>query len=367
MDFFHLHAEFSACVNRPAAALTRLSGGPRGERRGVTFTFPVLVGDIGGTNARFAIVPDERSAPVPFEPVRLRQYATIEEAIERSVLAATPLKPATMMLAIATPLVGERFRLTNADWVIDPAALNARFGLAEVVLLNDFAAQGLAALALGPAHLVAIGGGTVVEGRPKVVIGPGTGLGIAFVVNVDGKWAVIPGEGGHIDIGPRTEREMAIWPYLAKEEGRMSAENALSGRGLENLHQAICRADGKAVPAADASEISRLGLADEDAAAAEAVALFLTLLARVAGDAALLCLAYGGIYIAGGIAAKMLPGIMNPRFRAAFEDKAPHGRIMAALAINVMTHPTAALEGLTSCVRRSDRFSLEGATRRFRA
>lgn len=332
----------------------------------MSFSFPVLVGDIGGTNARFAIVADAGAPAVAFEPVRIRQFGSIEEAITRSVLSATSLRPASMMLAIATPLVGETFRLTNADWVIDPAALIGRFGLSEVVLLNDFAAQGLAALALGPEHLAGIGERAVVDGRPKVVIGPGTGLGIAFVVNVGGKWAIIPGEGGHIDIGPRTEREMAIWPHLRKENGRMSAECAICGRGLQNLHQAICRLEGRDAGDADASEISQRGLAGDDPAMAEAVSLFLTLLARVCGDMALLTLAHGGVYIAGGIAAKMLPGIQRPRFREEFEDKAPHQAIMRAIAVNVMTHPTAALEGLIACVRRSDRFSLEGATRRFR-
>jgi glucokinase len=270
-----------------------------------------------------------------------------------------------MMLAIATPLVGDRFRLTNAPWIIDPAQLRKRFGLQEVVLMNDFAAQGLAALALGPDDLVRIGGDEVVDGHPKVVIGPGTGLGIAQIINVGGKWAVIPGEGGHIDLGPRSAREMAIWHFLKKEDGRMSAENALSGRGLENLYQAICRLEGDRVEAWDASDISHRGLKDSDVHAREAVELFLTLLARIAGDMALLSLAYGGIYVAGGIAAKMLPGIVKPAFRAEFEDKAPHSAIMKAIPLHVMTHPTAALEGLAACVREPERFSLEGATLRF--
>lgn len=331
----------------------------------MTNSFPVLVGDIGGTNARFAMVADERSPVTAFEPVRISQFSTIEAAIEQSVLDRTTIRPASMMLAIATPLVGERFRLTNADWVIDPAAMIQRFGLREVVLLNDFAAQGLAALALSPDYLVPIGDCLAARNRPKVVIGPGTGLGIAFVINVGGKWAVIPGEGGHIDLGPRTQREMEIWPHLSKENGRMSAESAICGRGLQNLHQAICRLEGADAPQADAAEISRRGLAGDDPAMEEAVTLFLTLLARVCGDMALLTLAYGGIYIAGGIAAKMLPGLQREWFRAEFEDKAPHESIMRAMPINVMTHPTAALEGLVSCVRQAERFSLEGATRRF--
>ncbi|MCB1461226.1 MAG: glucokinase [Nitratireductor sp.] len=327
--------------------------------------FPVLVGDIGGTNARFAVVGDAGAPAQAIPPVRIDQFETIEDAIDGAVLRTGMARPRSMMLAIATPLVGERFRLTNAPWVIDPAQLIERFSLGEVTLMNDFAAQGLAALALGEGDLVSVGGGAAIEGHPKVVVGPGTGLGIAQIFNVGGKWAVIPGEGGHVDLGPRTEREMAIWPFLKKEEGRMSAENALSGRGLENLYQAICRLEGSGMTARGASDISRLWLEGGDAPAREAVELFLSLLARVAGDMALLSLAHGGVYLAGGIAAKMLPGILKPGFRAEFDNKAPHTAIMKAIPLHVMTHPTAALEGQVACVRQPERFSLEGATLRF--
>ena len=332
-------------------------------------SFPVLVGDIGGTNARFALVEDAASPARPIAPMRIAQFPAIDDAIDHIVADRDLPTPASMMLAIATPLVGETFRLTNAPWVIDPARLLERFGLSEIVLMNDFAAQGLAALALGPEDLVPVGGAEIRQDHPKVVIGPGTGLGIAQLFNVAGKWAVIPGEGGHVDLGPRGEREMAIWPFLNKENGRMSAECALSGRGLENLYRAICALEGTDAHGRNASEISQRGLEGPgtDPHAAEAVTLFLTLLARVAGDMALLSLAHGGVFIAGGIAAKMLPGIVEPRFRAEFDDKAPHTAIMKKILLHVMTHPTAALAGLSACVREPDRFSLEGATLRFGA
>jgi glucokinase len=325
--------------------------------------FPVLVGDIGGTNARFALVGADGEAH-RFDPVRLADHPTIVDAV-RSVCGAGGRQPASMLLAIATPLFGETFRLTNADWTIDPAELIAEFGLGEVGLMNDFAAQGLAALALSPQDMAPIGGGSVVDGDPKVVIGPGTGLGIANVIRVGGRWAVIPGEGGHVDLGPRTPREMAIWPHLGKEDGRMSAELAISGRGLENLYRAIFAADGASAGNVGASEISRLALEAGDKPAGEAVALFASLLARLAGDMALLTLARGGIYIAGGIAAKLLPVLQTPQFRAEFEDKAPHKAIMRTIPLQVMTHPFAALQGLVACVREPQRFELGGASRRF--
>ncbi len=329
------------------------------------FRFPVLIGDIGGTNARFAMVLADGAPLQRFSPVQLRNHPSIEDAIETAVLGKGAPAPATMVLAIATPLVGERFRLTNADWMIDPAEMIARFNLEQVVLMNDFAAQGLAALALDPEHLHPIGAGNVMEGHPKAVLGPGTGLGIAQIVKVDSKWAIIPGEGGHIDIGPRTPREFAIWPHLAKQDDRMSAEEALSGRGIENLYQAICALDGVAGNLRDAAEISAKAVSADNPQASEAIRLFVALAARVAGDMALLTLARGGVYIAGGIAQKLISGIETDFFRQEFENKAPHRAIMAQIAVNILTHPTAALEGLAALVREPGNFSLGTAARVF--
>jgi glucokinase len=331
----------------------------------VKFAFPVLIGDIGGTNARFALVPGNSEPSISFEPVQLSGFSRIEDAIRHATAGHAGPRHRTTVLAIATPLVGERFRLTNADWIIDPMAMIGEFGLDEVALMNDFAAQGLAALALGGQHLSQIGEGRMLEGHPKAVVGAGTGLGIAQIVRIDGKWAILSGEGGHVDLGPRTEREFAIWPHLAKIEGRMSAEEALSGRGIENLYAALCAADGAEPSITDAAAISAAALAGKDMRAREAIELFLTLLGRVAGDMALLTLARGGVYLAGGIAQKLLPAIDAKRFREAFTDKAPHRAILSQIPVMVMTHPTAALEGLSAWVREPEKFSLEGATRRF--
>jgi glucokinase len=328
--------------------------------------FPVLVGDIGGTNARFSLVSDQHSAARLLPAVRIADYASLEEALDAILPKEPAARPRSMQLAIAAPLVGSSFRLTNGNWIISPGELIARFSLGEMTLMNDFAAQGLAALALGGEDLLPVGDVPVRESAPKVVIGPGTGLGIAFLANVAGRWAILPGEGGHIDLGPRTSREMAIWPHLRKEGGRVSAELALSGRGLENLYQAIAAANG-AGSALAASQITAAALSSSNPAAEEAVNLFLTLLARVCGDMALLTLARGGVYIAGGIGQRLAGRIASGEFRREFENKAPHEAIMATMPLFVMRHPTAALEGLAAMVRRPLAYSLEGAARRFPA
>jgi len=332
----------------------------------LTPQFPVLIGDIGGTNARFAAVAGPGQNLQRFEPVRIAGFASIGEAIRR-IAGEMGEAPRTMVLAIATPLVGERFRLTNGEWVIDPEQLIGEFGLDQVVLMNDFAAQALAVLALDPTHVKAAGGPSPDADAPKVVIGPGTGLGIAFLAKVGGRWTILPGEGGHIDLGPRNGRETAIWPHLDKENGRMSAENALSGRGLINLYRAICRTDGVAPAAGDASAISQLAAKDANEQAGEAVALFVRLLARVAGDMALLVLARGGVYVGGGIGARFAERIAAAEFRREFENKAPHEGILRTVPVFVLTHPTGALDGLAAFIRHPQDFSLEMATRRFSA
>lgn len=329
------------------------------------FNFPVLVGDIGGTNARFAIVRDGNSPVLPFDPVRISAFETIEDAIQASVLDKTSLALSTVMLAIATPLVGESFHLTNGDWVITPGKMITRFGLDKLYLMNDFAAQGLAAIALAEQHLHFVGRGRIADRQPKVVIGPGTGLGIANLVHVNGKWAILSGEGGHVDLGPRTDTEIEIWRHLKRQNGRVSAEWAISGQGLENLYQAICKANGSDRPDKEAAEISAAALDGSDPNAREAIDLFLVLLARISGDMALITLANGGVYIAGGIPAKILPAIDAGRFRAEFENKAPHSHILKEIAVCIMTHPNAALEGLVACVASPQRFFLEGFTKSF--
>ncbi len=332
------------------------------------FAFPVLIADIGGTNARFALVEGPDQANREFAPVRIAAFETLEAAIARNVVEPSGVTPASIVIALAAPLVGERIRLTNGDWIIDPARLIETFGLAKVVLMNDFAGQGLATLALGDADLIDAGGGVPDDNAPRIAIGPGTGLGIAILVKVADRWTIIPGEGGHVDLGPRTQREEMIWRHLDKEDGRVSAECCLSGKGLVNLYNGVRAASGKS-PAerdpVDPAEVSRRAKGGGDTAAAEAVELFVTLLARVAGDMAILTLARGGVYIAGGIGLQYADRIATSAFRDVFEDKAPHNRIMASIPVRVMTHPTAALQGLGAWVRHPQRFAIDGAVRVF--
>ncbi len=331
-----------------------------------SFRFPILIGDIGGTNARFAVVAGPDAAPLEPHIVQTAGYSTIDAAIRATILENAGIQPQSAIIAIAGPVDGDEIPLTNCPWVVKPKGMAATVGLSDVVVLNDFEAQALAVIALGAEHLEKIGGGAPDPESARVVLGPGTGLGVAGLVKSRGRWIPVPGEGGHMDIGPRTDRERAIFPHIEAIEGRISGEQILCGRGLVNTYRAVAMADGKASRFSMPAEITAAALSAGDPSAQEALDLFVTCLARTAGDLALVFKAQGGVFLSGGIAQKIVPALRAPRFRAAFEDKAPHGEMMRAIPVFVITNPIAALEGLAAYARAPERFGVETHGRRWR-
>lgn len=347
------------------------AGPPTGSGREMLgskgFAFPILIGDIGGTNARFAVVPDEASPAVQFPIAQTKNYATIDAAIRATVHDVSEWRPKSMILAVAGPVNGDEIPLTNCPWVVRPKQMTETLGLQDVVILNDFEAQALAVVALGEEHMERIGGGPPVAEAARVVLGPGTGLGVAGLVHSHGVWIPVPGEGGHMDIGPRTPRDYQIWPHIEPLDGRVSGEQMLSGRGLVNIYQAIAETDGIAPKYSVPAEITPAALENSDPTAAEALELFVTCLGRTAGDLALVFMAKGGVFLTGGIAQKVVPALKAGNFREAFEDKAPHREWLSKIPAYVITHPLAALEGLGAYARAPARFGVETDGRRWQA
>lgn len=327
--------------------------------------FPILIGDIGGTNARFAIVESaDKDAGEP-HIVQTANYATIDDAI-LAVLDGAPVRPRSAVLAVAGPVEGEEIALTNCPWVVRPRQMFSTLGLIDILVLNDFEAQALAVVALGDEHMEKIGGGEPEEGAGRVVLGPGTGLGVAGLVHALGRWIPIPGEGGHMDLGPRSERDFEVFPHLEKLEGRISGEQILCGRGLVNTYRAVATADRKAPTLTQPAEVTAAALAGSDVIAEEALSIFVTCLGRTAGDLALVFKSKGGVYLTGGIAQKIVPALKQGNFREAFEDKAPHRELMASMPVYVITHPLAALAGLAAYARTPELFGVETGDRRWR-
>ncbi len=328
--------------------------------------FPILIGDIGGTNARFAILVDSYAEPKQFPIVQTADFETIDEAIQSTILDRTSIQPRSAVLAVAGPVDGDEIDLTNCPWVVRPRGMIEQLGLSDVVVLNDFEAQALAVVALGEEHMEKIGPGTPEPAAGRVVLGPGTGLGVAGLIHACHRWIPVPGEGGHMDIGPRTERDRQVFPHLETIEGRVSGEQLLCGRGLVNIYRAVCKADDVAAGFATPAEVTAAGLDASDAQAAEALSMFVTCLGRTAGDLALVFMSRGGVYLTGGIAQKIVPALKTGEFRSAFEDKAPHTALMRDMPVYVITHPLAALSGLAAYARTPVRFGVETTGRRWK-
>lgn len=310
--------------------------------------FPVLIGDIGGTNARFSIIPSPDSARMTLPVINTADFDTFENAIQHLISQSDKTAIGSVILAIAAPVEGDKIKLTNNQWIISPLNLIEHFGFSDVTILNDFEAQALAAAVLSKEHLHQIGGRPENIMATRVILGPGTGLGVAGLIYNQETWIPVATEGGHIEFGPLTERDYEIFPNLLKIGNRVGAEEIISGRGLFNIYQAICKTDKVEVSLKQPSEISVAALGQTNKQAEEALMLFATYLGRMAGDIALLFLARGGVYISGGIAQKILPALIADNFRAAFENKPPHCDILSEIPIYIVNDPLAALEGLSA-------------------
>jgi glucokinase len=329
--------------------------------------FPVLIGDIGGTNARFALVPDREGPLERLPPVRTGDFPDIETAIEECALAHSALRPRSALIDLAGPIVGDEVDLTNADWIVRPRDTIRRSSVEDMILLNDFEALALALPVLGPGDLIEIGaaGGGAATGA-RVVLGPGTGLGVGALVSAGGLWAPVPGEGGHVALGPAEADEFPLWRNIEPEHGRISAEALLCGRGLVRLYRAAAATAGLTAILADPAAITNAALAGADAVAVRTMSLYCRLLGRLAGDFALTFMARGGVFIGGGIAPRILPFLLAGEFRRAFEAKAPHAELMAAIPTFVIIHENPALEGLAAFARAPERFGVNLKGRRWR-
>ncbi len=327
-----------------------------------SFQFPVLVADIGGTNTRFALVADAHADIQTFDAVKTSEFESLGDAISETVLNHTALLPRTAVVAVAGPVHGDQIPMTNANWVIEPRKLIDDLGLNAVVVLNDFEAQALALPTFEEDDLTQIGGGPAVRYAPKCVIGPGTGLGAASLFHAADFWVPVPGEGGHVEIGPINKEEEAVWAHLREKEPRIGAEVILSGGGLLRLADAVAAAEGREASYSKPSDVTEAADGG-DALARKVLHIFAHALGRVAGDMALILLARGGVYLAGGIPPQIRDYLMDGTMRSGFENKAPHDAIMREIPIFLVHHERPALQGLAALARTPARFAVDLAGR----
>ncbi|MBY0297020.1 MAG: glucokinase [Methylobacterium sp.] len=324
------------------------------------FDFPVLIGDIGGTNARFAVLERPGDEPAALAHVRTGDYPDPSAAIRAALAGAPTAPPRSALLAVAARVDGPAVRLTNAAWVIEGARIGADFGLSACTIVNDYVPVAAGAAALDPAGpdrgILAPIGPVLPPGRgARLVLGPGTGFGAAALVPYGEQLAIVSTEAGHTDFGPSDEAEAQLWPHLERVEGRVTVETLLSGPGLSRLYAALGGGHH-----ADPAAVTADGLSGRDPAAVQALALFAKLLGRLCGDLALIFLATGGVYIGGGIAPRILPVLNQGGFRRAFAHKPPFAAQMAQIPTCVITIADPAFTGLAALASRPARFAYDG-------
>lgn len=308
-----------------------------------------LVGDIGGTNARFALAAWSEGGALSLQaPQSLptEDYDRLDDAIDAYLTAIERPAFDVIALACAGPVTAGRIAFTNLAWTAEADALRRRFGGRSAFLLNDLEAVAWAAPALEAPDVRAIG--APISGPPGgalAVLGAGTGVNAsAWRRDEDGRAVVWSGEFGHAGFAPTDDLETEIWRLLRRRFGRVSVERVISGPGLLNIYQSLCLIQGRSCLCATPPEVSARAEAGE-AAAQTAVEAFAAALGSAAGDVALTFGARGGVYIAGGFVSALLQGPCADRFRARFEDK---GRLRAYLEQTpsyLILDPFAALAG----------------------
>jgi glucokinase len=328
--------------------------------------FPLLIGDIGGTNARFQILVDPDTKPIGFPNLLTANHSTIEHAIQTGILDHTDVKPRAAVIAAAGPIENGRLDLTNYNWSIHPKKFLRDLSIDDLTLLNDFEAQALATTSFEPENIEKIGVGEPVANANRVIVGPGTGLGAAGLIHSQDCWIPVPGEGGHVSMGPQTDEDFSIWPFLERENNRVSAEHLVSGRGILNIYKAVSAREGRDGKFTTPEQITTAALIGADQLAVSSVELFCGYLGRVAGDMALTFLARGGVYIAGGIGKQITSIMRNSRFRHEFENKFPHSELLKSIPTYLIVHENAALSGLASFVRSQNEFGIDTKGRRWR-
>ena len=302
----------------------------------------ILGGDLGGTKTLLALaeVIDGRPRIVRRQRFASGDYASFDDLLGE-FLAGSPAI-ATACFGVAGPTDGRQAKLTYLPWQLAAVALESRFGIGRVALLNDFAAAAHGLPLLAPAQVATLHAGHPLDAAPRVVLGAGTGLGVAGLVWHEGRHRVIPGEGGHIGFAPQTPQQGELWRWLLDRQGRVTTEDVVSGPGLARIHAFL----GGQPQAPDA--IGAAALAG-DTLAAPALRLWLECYGAFAGDLALHWLARGGVYLAGGIAARLLPHVDCTPLVDAFLAKREHRPLVEDMPLRLAVTEDLGLAGTLAC------------------
>ena len=321
-----------------------------------------LSGDIGGTKTLLQLCAAEADAPLLQKSFASADYAGLSDMVGELLTEAGVRDIASACFALAGPVSGRVVKLTNLPWEIDGDALAMRFGIKRVVLINDFEAAGHGIEVLQDTDLFNLQAGAEQPQGVRLVVGAGTGLGVAWLSVQGGSYRVHPSEGGHMDFAPVNDTQVLLLSYLQQRHGHVSYERIVSGPGLVSIYE-FMRDTGLAAPSPQfiaaideeedaAAVISRFSRHGSEAIARMTVDLFLSVYGAFVGNLALASLPRGGVYVAGGIAAKMAAQLQRGELVNAFLSKGRFGGLLAKLPVHIVLNRNVGLMGANLIAQR---------------
>jgi glucokinase len=316
----------------------------------------LLVADVGGTNARFALVDKQTNELSHITYYSVADHKVFADALNQflnSVVANQQWSPYPQeaCLAVAGPVDEAVLKFTNSSWEIDAAAIAMQLGAAPVHLINDFAAIGYATAQLTAKDYIQLGGSCGLADKPVAVLGAGTGLGVCAVIPTAHRPAVVEAEGGHVDFAPVTSQEIAILNILLQRYSRVSYERLLSGAGIVAIYQALAELVNRDGLHNRPEEVYEAAIAGTDTLAMRTMQLFCAVLGSFAGNLALTMGARGGVFIAGGIGPKIRHILEHSEFRNRFESKGRLRDFLADIPVYLITTSDVGLQGAASYLR----------------
>jgi glucokinase len=318
----------------------------------------ILAGDIGGTKCNLALLDQRNDVfQVRFrEHFPTHEYSRFEDMVDAFLNAArqaSAISAQEPILAagfgVAGPVMGRRVQMTNVTWALDADSLEGQLGTRHVVLLNDLEATGYSLAWLKPDQLLTLNAGAAAASAAQSLIAAGTGLGEATLHWNGSRYVVAPSEGGHCDFAPRNEKEIGLLRHMKKADEPVSFEMILSGRGFGVIHEFLnpsVQHPSFAQPGADqAPEITRRGLDGSCAVCVETLDLWTSIYGAEAGNLALKALSRGGVFVAGGIAPKILPKMKDGTFLRAFRNKEKFEEMLSRVPVQIVLNEEAPMLG----------------------
>jgi glucokinase len=301
-----------------------------------------LVGDIGGTNARFAIA-ESGGLPHDVRKLPVAQYPTLLEAVEDYLSGVRT--PEEAVLAVAGPVIGDEVRFSNSPWRFSIERVRRRLGLRKLIVINDLVAQALSTAALQPDEICSLKSGTRDRSEPALVIGPGTGLGVAFLLNNAGRPVGLPSEAGHATFAPMDRLQAEILLRLQGQYPHVSTERLLSGSGLLAIAKTLAEMNGQIIDLRDPKDVSARAAAGQCPTCLEAIRIFSSILGSTAGNLALSLLTGGGVTVTGGLCRALRPLWDVEALKEAFIAKGRFSSYLDGISIDQILRPHAGLLG----------------------